>query len=304
GHGLQKGRFDAEGVVSRQRLARNLEENASIRRRHRQTPLLKCSGVANPATPGRTYGKSASERRHHASRNDYGRVLRSIPVKSRPRQESGGRAQRAHPELEGRLLYAGRGSHFGGEVALGLLDAFAERIAHEPGQGDRRADILFSILDRIADLGLAIDHEGLRQQRDFFEVLAHAAIDHLLGDVVRLAGFLDLLEDDRTLAGNDFLIQFLRGNGLRLGGSNVHCKLLAEGAEGGLVTGRFQSDENADLAEAWLYRVVDVAFHDAIGDRHGLGTAQVHVLADLGDGFRQFSRDRMARAGERHFAQL
>src|SRR5690606_1547019 len=65
-----------------------------------------------------------------------------------------------------------------------------------------------------------------------------------------------------------------------------------------------QSHQNADLAETRLDRIVDVAFHDAIGDRNGLRAAQVHVLADLGDGFGQFGRNRVTGAGERHFAEL
>src|SRR5690606_31064017 len=54
GDTLEKGRFDAEGIVARQRLARNLEQNTLVGRRHRWTPYGRVAGPRfreNPADP-------------------------------------------------------------------------------------------------------------------------------------------------------------------------------------------------------------------------------------------------------------
>src|SRR3546814_3433605 len=60
---------------------------------------------------------------------------------------------------------AGRGGDFGGEVAFFLLDAFTELEADETLERDSRADVLAGGGDDFGDRGLAVDHEGLRQQR-------------------------------------------------------------------------------------------------------------------------------------------
>ena len=84
----------------------------------------------------------------------------------------------------------------------------------------------------------------------------------------------------------------------------MHGQLLAQGGQGSLVAGRFQRDENADLAQAGLDGVVDIAFDHAVADRDQLGATQIHVLADLGNGFAQFGGHAIARARIGHLAQL
>src|SRR3546814_4985801 len=76
-------------------------------------------------------------------------------------------------------LAAGGSGDFGGEVAFFLLDAFAELEAHETLERDRRTDILAGGGDDFGDRGLAVDHEGLREQRIFLAELGDRTIDHL-----------------------------------------------------------------------------------------------------------------------------
>ena len=61
---------------------------------------------------------------------------------------------------------SGRRGDFGGEVGLLLLDAFAERIAHETGDLDRRADLAFGLLERLghALLAAVVEDERLLEQ--------------------------------------------------------------------------------------------------------------------------------------------
>src|SRR5690606_6025948 len=58
------------------------------------------------------------------------------------------------------------------EIALVALDPFAQRAPHESGDLDRRAGRLGRRLDDLADLGLAVDDEGLLEQHDFLVELA------------------------------------------------------------------------------------------------------------------------------------
>ena len=68
----------------------------------------------------------------------------------------------------------GDGRNFCGEVGLFLLDAFAEQQPSHTGHFDRCASKLFSVLDGLTDSDFRVHDEGLRQQGDFFEELAHA----------------------------------------------------------------------------------------------------------------------------------
>ena len=59
---------------------------------------------------------------------------------------------------------------------------------------------LDGLLDHLADLGLAVDHEGLLQQHRLFVEFAHPAFDHLLDDVLGLAGLARDVGLDGALA--------------------------------------------------------------------------------------------------------
>src|SRR5690606_3253332 len=88
----------------------------------------------------------------------------------------------------------------GREVALFLLDALAEREAHEAGNLRRSADVLLRRLQRRLDRQVGVHDEGLLQEHDFLEELAHAAFHHLLDDVLRLARLARLCGEDFLLA--------------------------------------------------------------------------------------------------------
>ena len=83
----------------------------------------------------------------------------------------------------------------------------------------------------------------------------------------------------------------------------MHGDLLAKGVQRVLVACRFQAHDDAELAQTGLHGVVDITADDPVRDLDGSGTAQVHVLADLGDGVGQFARNRTARTGIRHLAE-
>src|SRR5690554_575189 len=80
------------------------------------------------------------------------------------------------------LLGAGCGGNLGGKVRLVLLDALTKRIAHETGDLDRRASVLFSVGNGLGHGVLAIDDEDLGQKGHFLVILADAAFDHLFDD--------------------------------------------------------------------------------------------------------------------------
>ena len=60
---------------------------------------------------------------------------------------------------------AGRGRDLGGEIAFLLLDALAERVAHETGDLDRRADLAFGFLQRLRDALLVVEYRADRAGR-------------------------------------------------------------------------------------------------------------------------------------------
>src|SRR3546814_7817900 len=95
---------------------------------------------------------------------------------------------------------AGRGGDFGGEVAFFLLDAFTELEADETLERDSRADVLAGGGDDFGDRGLAVAHEGLRQQRIFLAELRDRAVDHLRHDLGGLARLRRLFLGHRAFA--------------------------------------------------------------------------------------------------------
>ena len=108
-----------------------------------------------------------------------------------------------------------------------------------------------------------VDHKGLGQQYDFFEELAHPAFDHFLDDFLRLAGVTGLLDQDGTLAFDNVCIKLVGRDCQRAGRSDVHGNLFAESRKLVSVTGRFQTDQNTDLAHTRDHLVMDVRRDDA-----------------------------------------
>ena len=60
----------------------------------------------------------------------------------------------------------------------------------------------------------------------------------------------------------------------------MHAELLAQFLELGGIAFAFERDEHADLAEVGRHCVVHVGHDHAVGDRNGLHTAELLVLAD------------------------
>src|SRR3546814_8926617 len=89
-------------------------------------------------------------------------------------------------------------SDWSSDVCSSDLDAFTELEADETLERDSRADVLAGGGDDFGDRGLAVDHEGLRQQRIFLAELRDRAVDHLRHDVGGLARLRRLfLGEDR-----------------------------------------------------------------------------------------------------------
>src|SRR5690606_22909585 len=113
--------------------------------------------------------------------------------------------------------------------------------------------------------------------------LAHAAFDHLFDDGFRLAGFAGLLDEDIAFTLGNRSIDFFGADRERSGRGDVHGNLTADGVQGILVAGRFQGDQNAELAETIGGSVVDVGRDDAVLDRQENRATQAHVFADGGN---------------------
>src|SRR5690606_36957843 len=151
-----------------------------------------------------------------------------------------------------------RSCNLGSEVGLFLLDALAESEADEAGDLRRSADFLLGFLKGLLDGNVRVHDESLLQQHDFLVELAHAAFDHLLDDVLRLAGLASLGREDFLLAGNGGRIDLFSGQSERAGSSNVHRDLTAESSGSVSIARSLDSNENAELAEAVRNRVVDI----------------------------------------------
>ncbi len=142
-------------------------------------------------------------------------------------------------KLGDRLRNARGGGDFGGEIALGFLDALAELEAFIGLERDRRTGVLGRSGDDIGDRGLAVDHEQLAEQRVFLAELGHRAFDHLLDDVGRLAALGGLFHRDRALA--------LDQRGVEVGGKPAN--IIEKMVEGGLAKYR---KENALLSQLFV----------------------------------------------------
>ena len=128
----------------------------------------------------------------------------------------------------------------------------------EPGDLDITAGIAAGHLDCPGYLGFTVDHEGLFEQADFFKVFAHATVDHLLDDFLRLAGLAGLFGQHFTLAFDRGLIDLILRHPLRVGGGDVHRQLFAEFSQFRFIPARFKADQHADLAHIGRRRTVHV----------------------------------------------
>src|SRR3569623_2239673 len=98
---------------------------------------------------------------------------------------------------------AGRGSHFRGEVGLLLVDALAEREAHEAGDLHRTADLALGLLERLRDRLLVFEDERLLEHADFLVEGLQARLDDLLDHSLGLALLAELVGKNVLLALDD-----------------------------------------------------------------------------------------------------
>ena len=138
--------------------------------------------------------------------------------------------------------------------------------------------------------------ERLLQEGDLLEVALQAAFDDLLHDVIRLAGIL--VAQDGALALDGCLVHARGIQRHRVRGSHVHGDLAAESPENGHVPLGLERHEDADLAETFGHRVVDIGRDHALGHFELGDPAQGHVLADGGDELLQTVLHGGLRTGE------
>ncbi len=134
--------------------------------------------------------------------------------------------------------------------------------------------------DDVLDLGLVVHDEELAHQSVLLAELGHGAVDHLRDDVRGLAAFRRLFGSDGTLALDQRRIELVAGERLRVGSRDVHGELLAELVEHLRINLALERDEDADLAETRLHRIVDVGDDDALRHLQNGRAPERLVLAD------------------------
>src|SRR5947207_261783 len=134
----------------------------------------------------RTWRKSTGERHPERSEGP-GRTGGAPHIHQVPRyaRDDGGSAQR-------------RG-HFSQEVVVSLLDSFAKLVADEAGHDEVAALLPARRLQVLRDALLVALDVGLLEEARLAVELLHLAGDHLLDDVLRLAGLAGLLAGDLPL---------------------------------------------------------------------------------------------------------
>src|SRR5580658_3844878 len=89
------------------------------------------------------------------------------------------------------------------EIADRPVYAFAERIAHEAADLDRRADLAFALFDRLRHAFLIVENEALIEQADFLVEGFEPRRDDLVDDGRGLALGFELLRQHILLALDD-----------------------------------------------------------------------------------------------------
>ena len=177
---------------------------------------------------------------------------------------------------------------FVGEIAFDLFDALAHLEADKAFDRDRRAQILGGLLDHLADLGLAVDHEGLGQQHGLFVEFAHPAFHHLLDDVFGLAGLARQFGLHVALALHHILGQML-GRDARAATAAATCMAicLASAESLALSAVDLSATSTPILPSSGDDGIVDIGRDHAGIDAERHRAAHAHILADLGDQFGQ-----------------
>ena len=119
-----------------------------------------------------------------------------------------------------------------------------------------------------------------------------------------LAGSPCLFGEDIPLPFDQAGIDLGNGGGDWIGGGNMHRNLLAECRELADISGRFQTDQHADLAEIRHHRAVHIGRDGTLTHGEPFGAAQAHILPDRRDESGDLLCHTMPRAGVGGCAQL
>ncbi len=152
------------------------------------------------------------------------------------------------------------------KVALFLLDALTQSEPNKCGDLGRCTNRLLCILESSLDGEIGVDNESLREKHDFLVEFTHAAIDHLLDDIFRLAGLASLISEDRLFTLNCGRINFTGSQSQRIGRSNVHCNLAAKCLCSVRIAGCLDSNQYAEFAKAVGNAIVDVRCNNTLID--------------------------------------
>src|SRR5262249_26879047 len=134
------------------------------------------------------------------------------PIRSR------GRSRRRDP---GTTKAALAGGPWYGREKAGGSGLLADLVAEELDDRGLGADDVLDLLGGVQDVGLL-------EEGDLLVELAHAALDHLLGDLLRLAGLHGLIDAEAAFAVDDVRGDVVGGDALgrRDRGDHVHADLL------------------------------------------------------------------------------
>src|SRR5512144_685141 len=144
-----------------------------------------------------------------------------------------------------------QGGHLAAEIALRPVDAFPERIAHEPGHLDRAADLALGFLDRLRHALVRLVNERLIEQADLLVEGLEPRFDDLVDHIRRLSLRLVFVREHLFFAPDHIGIETGRIDRLRVGGGDMHRDHAAEALELVALAGRLHCDEHPDLAETF-----------------------------------------------------
>src|SRR5258708_27651213 len=171
---------------------------------------------------------------------------------------------------------------FSREVVAALLDSLTQFVARKPRDRVRAAGVFAGGLEVAADALLVVADVRLLEQAGLAVKLLHLAGDHLLDDVLGLAGFRGHIARDLALGVEVLLRDVLAPDEARLGRRDVHGNVARDFCRAIALVVRDQLGHDADFSAG-----VDVRSDRGVG--RGLvahETADRHLLPDFRDDVR------------------
>src|SRR5438067_2016647 len=111
---------------------------------------------------------------------------------------------------------------FSREVVAAFLDSLTQFVARKPRDRIRAAGVVAGGLEVLADVLFVVADVRLLEQAGLAVELLHLAGDHLLDDVLRLAGLRSHVACDLALGCQILLRHLIAPDEARLGGGDVH----------------------------------------------------------------------------------